>query len=83
MQAALQCGADDCQAPEPPCCRITRLALASERVQTNAAGQMALKLERAWRDGSTHLAMSALAFMRRLAALVARPSLHLIHLVSA
>ena len=49
-----------------------------ERVQTNAAGQVVLKLMTAWRDGTTHLVMSPLEFMQRLAALVPRPRLHLI-----
>jgi hypothetical protein len=47
-------------------------------VQTNAAGQVVLKLKTAWRDGTTHLVMSPLEFMQRLAALVPRPRLHLI-----
>jgi len=34
--------------------------------------------ETAWRDGATHLVMSRLEFMQRLAALVPRPRLHLI-----
>ena len=57
---------------------ITRPALANERVQTNAAGQVVLKLKTPWRDGTTHLVMSPLEFMQRLAALVPRPRLHLI-----
>lgn len=56
----------------------TRPALTNERVQTNAAGQVLLKLKTPWRDGSTHLVQSPLAFMQRLAALVQRPSLQLI-----
>jgi len=52
--------------------------LANERVQTNAAGQVVLKLKTPWRDGTTHLVMSPLEFMQRLAALVPRPRLHLI-----
>ena len=39
---------------------------------------MVLKLKTAWRDGTTHLVMSPLEFMQRLAALVPRPRLHLI-----
>ena len=54
-----------------------------ERVQCNAAGQVVLRLKTAWRDGTTHLVMSPLEFMQRLAALVPRPRLHLIRLVSA
>ena len=47
-------------------------------MQTNAAGQLVLKLKIAWRVGTTHLVMSPLEFMQRLAALVPRPRLHLI-----
>jgi len=52
-------------------------------VQTNAAGHIVLKLKTAWRDGFAHLVMWPLEFMQRLAALVPRPRLHLIRLVSA
>ena len=37
--------------------------VANERVQTNAAGQVVLKLKAPWRDGTTHLVMSPLEFM--------------------
>ncbi len=60
------------------CRYITRPALSDERVQLNAAGQVELKLKTPWRDGTTHLVMSPLEFMQRLAALVPRPRLHLI-----
>ena len=83
MHATVRCGADDRQALEQLCRYITRPALANERVQTNAAGQVVLKLKTAWRDGTTHLVMSPMEFMQRLAALVPRPRLHLICLVSA
>ena len=55
-----------------------RPALSDERVQLKAAGQVELKLKTPWRDGTTHLMMSPLEFMQRLAALVPRPRLHLI-----
>ena len=45
-------------------------------MQLNAAGQVELKLKPPWRDGTTHLVMSPLEFMRRLEALVLRPRLH-------
>ena len=73
-----RCGAEDRQALEQLCRYITRPALANERVQTNAAGQLVLKLKTPWRDGTTHWVMSPLEFMQRLAALVPRPRLHLI-----
>ena len=78
LHAAVRCGADDRQGLEQLCRYITRPALADERVQTNAAGKVVLKLKTAWRDGTTHLVMSPLEFMQRLAALVPRPRLHLI-----
>jgi len=52
---------------------ITRPALSDERIQVNAAGQVGLALKTLWRDGTTHLVMSPLAFMQRLAALVLQP----------
>ena len=78
LHAAVRCAGDDRQALEQLCCHITRPALANERVQTNAAGQVVLKLKTPWRDGTTHLVMSPLEFMQRLAALEPRPRLHLI-----
>ena len=74
----MRCAADDRQALEQLCRYIARPALANERVQTNAVGQVVFKLKTAWRDGTTHLVMSPLEFMQRLAALVPRPRLHLI-----
>ncbi len=62
--------------------RSAERPLSDERVQLNAAGQVELKLKTLWRDGTTHL-VSPLEFMQRLAALVPRPRLHLIRLVSA
>jgi hypothetical protein len=52
--------------------------LADERVRLNSARQVELKLKTPWRDGTTHLVMSPLEFMQRLAALVPRPQLYLI-----
>ena len=78
LHAAVRCGADDCQALDQRCRYIRRPALANERVQTNAAGQVVLKRKTPWREGTTHLAMSPLELTQRLAALVPRPRLHLI-----
>ena len=57
---------------------ITRPAIANERLKRNDAGDVVLQLKSAWRDGTTHIVMSPLEFMQRLAALVPRPRLHLI-----
>jgi hypothetical protein len=48
---------------------MTRPALSDERIQLNAAGQVELKLKTPWRDGTKHLVMSPLEFMKRLPAL--------------
>ena len=64
LHAVVRCGADDRQALEQLCRYITRPALANERVQTNAAGQVVLKLKTPWRDGTTHLVMWPLEFMQ-------------------
>ena len=69
----MRCGADERQALEQLCRYITRPALANERVQCNAAGQVVLKLKTPWRDGTTHQGTPPLEFMQRLAALVPRP----------
>ena len=78
LHAAVRCGADERKSLEQLCRYITRPALANERVQCNAAGQVVLKLKTPWHDGTMHLVMSPLEFMQRLAALVSRPRLHLI-----
>jgi hypothetical protein len=69
----VRCGADARQVLEQRCRYITCQALANERVQTNAAGLVVLKLKTLWRDGSRRLVMSPLKFMQRLAAPVPRP----------
>ena len=78
LHAAVRCDARERPRLEQLCRYITRPALANERVQCNSAGQVVLKLKTPWRDGTTHIVMSPLEFMQRLAALVARPRLHLI-----
>jgi hypothetical protein len=78
LHAGVRVEAHDRKRLEQLCRYITRPALSDERVQLNAAGQVELKLKTPWRDGTTHLVMSPLEFMQRLAALVPRPRLHLI-----
>ena len=65
----MRCDADERQRLDQLCRTITRPALANERVQMTIAGQVMLKLKTAWRDGTTHIVMSPLKFMQRLAAL--------------
>ena len=78
LHAAVRVESNDRKRLEQLCRDLTRPALSDERVQLNAAGQVDLKLKTPWRDGTTHLVMSPLEFMQRLAARVPRPRLHLI-----
>jgi hypothetical protein len=78
LHAAVRSGAHQRQELERLCRHITRPAIANERLKRNGAGQVVLQLKSAYRDGTTHVVMSLLEFMQRLAALVPRPRLHLI-----
>ena len=68
LHAAVRVEVHDRKRLEQRCRYITRPALSDERVQLNAAGQVELELKTPWRDGTTHLVMSPLEFMQRLAA---------------
>jgi hypothetical protein len=61
--AAVPCAADDRQTLRPLCRYVTRPALANERVQTNAACEVLLQRETAWRNGTTHLATEPMYFI--------------------
>ena len=74
----MRCGADQRQALDQLCRYITRPAIANERLKRNRTGQVVLQLKSAYQDGTTHIVMSPLEFLQRLAALVPRPRLHLI-----
>jgi len=78
LHAAVRVDPHERKRLEQLCHYIARPALSEERIQLDAAGQVQLELGTPWRDGTTHLVMSPLEFMQRLAALVARPRLHLI-----
>ena len=74
---ALACtrAANDRQGIEQPCRYIT---ISNERLSINRDGNAVLKLKTPWRNGTTHIALTPMEFMQRLAALVPRPRLHLI-----
>jgi hypothetical protein len=78
LRAGVRCAAEQRQALEHLRRYITRPAIANERLSVDHAGQVVLKLKTPYRDGTSHLVMSPLEFMQRLAALVPRPRLHLI-----
>ena len=78
LHAGVRCSAHQRKGLDRLCRYITRPAIANERLKRDGAGDVVLQLKSAWRDGTTHIRMSPLEFMQRLAALVPRPRLHLI-----
>jgi len=63
---------------EKLCRYVARSAIANERLKRTDCGQVVLTLKTPFRDGTTHLVMSPLELLQRLAALVPRPRLNLI-----
>ena len=49
-----------------------------KRLSRTRAGEVVLQLKTPYRDGTTHLVMTPLKFLQRVASLVLRPRLHLI-----
>jgi len=78
LHAGVRCGTDQRKQLERLCRYITRPVIANERLKLDGSGDVVLQLKSAWRNGTTHIRMSPLEFMQRLAALVPRPRLHLI-----
>ncbi len=78
LHANVRCAAHQRNQLERLCRYITRPAIANERLERNSAGDVVLKLKSPYQDGTTHIVMSPLEFMQRLAALVPRPRLNLI-----
>jgi hypothetical protein len=78
LLTAVRWRADQRAELEHLCRYITRPAIANERLKRNRAGQVVLQLKSPYKDGTTNIVMSPMEFMKRLAALVPRPRLHLI-----
>ena len=76
LHAGVHCEADDRQGIEQLCRYITRPAISNERLAINRQGNVVLKLKTARRNGTTHMVLTPMEFMRRVAALVPRPRLH-------
>ena len=79
LHAGVRCAMNQRKELKHLCRYITRPAIANERLALNSAGQIVLALKMPYRDGAKHIVMSPLEFMQRLAALVPRPELNLIH----
>ena len=55
-----------------------RPAFADDQLRRDGGSRVGFELKTPWRDGTTHLEMTPVDFLERLAALVPRPRLHLI-----
>jgi hypothetical protein len=55
-----------------------RPAFADDQLRWDGGSRVSFALKTPWRDGTTHLEMTPVDFLERLAALVPRPRLHLI-----
>jgi|CXWL01.1.fsa_nt_gi hypothetical protein len=63
---------------ERVCRYALRPAVAGERLQVTAAGDVVVELRRPWADGTTHLTFRPTALLARLAVLVPRPHVNLV-----
>jgi len=78
LHAAVRCGINESQRLEQLCRTSTRPAQDRRTRADQQRHSGAVRLKTPWRDGTTHLVLSPLEFMRRLAARVDRsaPSGH-------
>jgi len=78
LHAGVHSGPHQRSTLERLCRYITRPVLGHKRLTRTPNGDVVLELKTPYRDGTTHLIMTPLEFLQRLAALVPRPRLHLI-----
>ena len=62
---------------EKLCRYIARPAIALERLSVNQRGQVIYTLKKPYSDGTTHIVMTPIELLERLAAIVPRPRVHL------
>ncbi len=77
LHAEVYCAPGEKSKLEKLCRYITRPAVAEERLQLRASGDVVLKLKHPYSDGTSHLLFSGLEFVEKLAALVPAPRIHL------
>ena len=70
LHAGVRCAMNQRKELEHLCRYITRPAIANERLTLNDVGQVVLTLKTPYRDGATHIVISPLEFMQRLAMLI-------------
>jgi hypothetical protein len=62
---------------EKLCRYIARPAIALERLSLNANGQVVYSLKKPYDDGTTHIVMTQLELLEKIAAIIPRPRVHL------
>jgi len=77
LHAGVQVGAGKKKDLEKLCRYIARPPIAEERLSQNANGQVVYKLKRPYDDGTSHIVMSPMELMEKLASIVPRPRVHL------
>jgi hypothetical protein len=77
LHAAVYCAPWERGKLEKLCRYIARPAVAEERLELKASGDVVLKLKTKYSDGTSHLLFSGLEFVEKLAALVPQPRIHL------
>ena len=78
LHAGVFCPAHDRRKLERLCRYISRPPLSKPRLSLNNKGQVVYKLKTPYRNGTTHIVLSPLDFLSRLASLIPRPRIHLI-----
>ena len=78
LHAGVSCARGERKKLERLCRYIARPPISNERLKVSDCGQVVYELKTPYRDGTTHIVMSPLEWMQRLAALVPRPRMHLI-----
>ena len=78
LHAGISSPAHDRKKRERLCRYISRPSLSEQRLFVNVQGQVVYKLKTAYQNGTTHIVLSPLDFLSRLASLIPRPRIHLI-----
>jgi hypothetical protein len=78
LHLATRCRADDRHRLARLRRYVMRPAFADDHLRWDGGSRVSFELKILWRDGTTHLEMTPVDFLERLAALMPRPRLHLV-----
>ena len=77
LHAGVHVAGSERQKLEKICRYIARPAIALERLSVNSTGQVVYSLKRPYDDGTTHIMMTPLELLEKIAAIIPRPRVHL------